>query len=697
MLKKYKFHFQNASPTDWNDSSPETKQNILRKNLNQLKSTDVHMRRNAVCCLAYIATGSFMTIRTTSSHIDRIKENTQFLWKNNALLPIYRHMIYLINQKVPENLLALNKSWQEQSSSSKSSSLDQELLNVLTIFYFILETNRNDPKFAQHVEALDPPIIPFLMQAIGRLRWGISGDLPLRNLFLIFWKLLLCLFGGVDQMNNVKAFVKQKYNLPSNSDSNEVTASPLDYHAFRQDIISRYPSYVPPSSALPDTYGNTQSVSHYIEIPRPAHAQTFNKSLPAPTVHIATPAPSPPASPAIAAGQKVKKSVFMTNQSFPFIHPTEDDVPLSIKEGSELFASRVRTTPAMIQLWDERDKFMKQERGWDKDSEDDDDKYNENKNGRKKSQEEIILDRIEKVYVQSIKHLNSFITVLLKFMLASMSFKSREGHIDSFYSKFKDTNIPYRAKDIGLKAVSAVLEVLVNWYKISHIVKFEYISTILFDSRYYLLVFKYFYMHSPLENALNIPDIPANGFFNRASKHSTEWDQSNPPPSLPIQTLTPHKAQATEVIKTYSQRYFFTTINFLWLLRRIIQGKTQRIIILAELPPATLRKAMVIYQADIWETVLEIFKEEVPFCGRKWKYNNMNLVSAIYMHCKTKLKDDWLYNGDVDQEIDDAPSQEIAIRALIQFYNKRLLHLQEKEDDFFTFALESLSTNDYGL
>ena len=87
---------------------------------------------------------------------------------------------------------------------------------------------------------------------------------------------------------------------------------------------------------------------------------------------------------------------------------------------------------------------------------------------------------------------------------------------------------------------------------------------------------------------------------------------------------------------------------------------------------------MVIYQADIWETVLEIFKEEVPFCGRKWKYNNMNLVSAIYMHCKTKLKDDWLYNGDVDQEIDDAPSQEIAIRALIQFYNKRLLHLQKR-------------------
>lgn len=697
MLKKYKFNYQNATLKDWNVFSTDDKKKFLRKHLNQLKLPEIHMRRNSICCIAYIATGSFMTITSTSSHIDRIKANTKFLWKNNTLLPIYQHMINLINQKVPEGLLALNKSWQEQPSSLKSSSLDQELLNVLTIFYFILETNRDDPEFAQHLEGLNPPIIPFLMQAIGRLRWGLSGDLPLRNLFLIFWKLLLCFFGGVDQMNKVKEFMRHKYNLPLNSNSSEVTASPLDYHAFRQDIISRYPSYVPPSSSLPDTYSNTQSVSHYIEIPRPAHAQTFNKSLPAPTVHIATPAPSPPASPAIAAGQKVKKSVFMTNQSFPFIHPTEDDIPLSIKEASELFASRVRTTPAMVQLWNERDKFMKQERGWDKEFISDDDKYDETAMNQNNSHEKVVLDRIEKVYIQTARHLNSFVTVILKFMLASMSFKSREGNIDTFYSKFKDSNIPYRAKDIGLKAVSAVLEVLVKWYKISHIVKFEYISTILFDSRYYLLVFKYFYMHSPLENALNIPEIPAEGFFNRASKYSNEWDQSNPPPSPPTETLTPHKAQATEEVKVYSHRYFFTTINFLWLLRRIIKGKTQRIIILTELPPTTLRKAMVIYQTDVWETVLEIFKEEVPFCGRKWKYNNMNLVSAIYMHCKTKLKDDWLYNGDVNQEIDDAPSQEIAIRALIQFYNKRLLYFSETEEDFFTFALESLSTNDHGL
>ena len=203
--------------------------------------------------------------------------------------------------------------------------------------------------------------------------------------------------------------------------------------------------------------------------------------------------------------------------------------------------------------------------------------------------------------------------------------------------------------------------------------KFEYLSTLLFDSRYYLLVFKYFYLHNPLENALLIPEDPAQGFFHYTAQLSSKWNQSSASPTLHNEPpMSPNEAQFCEEVKVFSKRYFFTTINLVRVLQHIIKGKTQRIIIVAELPPMTLRKALNIYQQDIWEIVLDIFKEEVPFNGRKWKCNNMNLVSAIYLHCKTKLRDDWLVGGDVNQEIDDAHPQEIAIRALIQFYNDRL-------------------------
>jgi hypothetical protein len=110
-------------------------------------------------------------------------------------------------------------------------------------------------------------------------------------------------------------------------------------------------------------------------------------------VHIATPAPSPPPSPTVG-GKAGKKQNYQTNQNFPFMYPPLDstsnsaggkgqaglqellvgrkwegsDIPKSILEAGELFAKRMRMTRAMRQLWDERERFMKFERGWDDDN-----------------------------------------------------------------------------------------------------------------------------------------------------------------------------------------------------------------------------------------------------------------------------------------------------------------------------------------
>jgi len=113
-------------------------------------------------------------------------------------------------------------------------------------------------------------------------------------------------------------------------------------------------------------------------------------------VHIATPAPSPPPSPPVG-GKAGKKQNYQTNQNFPFMYPPLDstsnsaggkgaaglqellvgrkwegsDIPKSILEAGELFANRMRMTRAMRQLWDEREKFLKFERGWEDENNDD--------------------------------------------------------------------------------------------------------------------------------------------------------------------------------------------------------------------------------------------------------------------------------------------------------------------------------------
>lgn len=48
------------------------------------------------------------------------------------------------------------------------------------------------------------------------------------------------------------------------------------------------------------------------------------------------------------------------------------DIPASILEAGQLFSTRVRMTRATRQLWDEREKFLKYERGWDAEDDDDD-------------------------------------------------------------------------------------------------------------------------------------------------------------------------------------------------------------------------------------------------------------------------------------------------------------------------------------
>lgn len=193
----------------------------------------------------------------------------------------------------------------------------------------------------------------------------------------------------------------------SAKDKDTISASPLDYHTFRQEISSKYPSYVPPqlpislepddTSLLPPLPNHpTRNNGSNGILPAPPNTQSGGASILHQPVHIATPAPSPPPSPA-AGGKGGKKQNYQTNQNFPFMYPPLDessnsaggkggaglqetlvgrkwegsDIPASILEAGELFSKRVRMTRAVRQLWEERQRFLKFERGFDVSADDD--------------------------------------------------------------------------------------------------------------------------------------------------------------------------------------------------------------------------------------------------------------------------------------------------------------------------------------
>ena len=187
------------------------------------------------------------------------------------------------------------------------------------------------------------------------------------------------------------------------------TLSTLDYHLFRQEITSKYPAYNPPPPLVPiepennsilpplPNHPSRQASQDNLQIAVGASMNGTGGSIFNQPVHIATPAPSPPPSPAGPGGKGGKKH-YQTNQNFPFLYPPLDDtsntlggkgmaelqdhlvrkrwegsdVPASILEAGELFASRMRMTRSIRQLWDVREKYIKYERGWNEQDNDDD-------------------------------------------------------------------------------------------------------------------------------------------------------------------------------------------------------------------------------------------------------------------------------------------------------------------------------------
>lgn len=221
-------------------------------------------------------------------------------------------------------------------------------------------------------------------------------------MLLLTWKFILVCFGGLADVEAAKASFRDESLEQSDKHGQPlITASPLDYHLFRQEISSKYPAYNPPPPLFPLEPENNSILPPIKNHPSKAagsnvfgsglaHVNGNATSILHQPVHIATPAPSPPPSPAGPGGKGGKKQNYQTNQLFPFLYPPLDetsnnlggkgstdlqdllvgrkwmgsDIPTSILEAAELFAARMRATRAMKQLWHERVQFMKYERGW---------------------------------------------------------------------------------------------------------------------------------------------------------------------------------------------------------------------------------------------------------------------------------------------------------------------------------------------
>ncbi|KAF3922750.1 hypothetical protein ABW21_db0208298 [Orbilia brochopaga] len=789
----------------WTRSSVLRRKKCLNRLAEYVESSSQDQRIDALLAICYIAQGVYGETRSTEHQLHWIKENCKLIRQTAILDPLWS----LVRMRI-------SKEWddKEPHEDDMARQVDRrELRFCLTILYLMLETGRDDERFCEEVAGLEPSISIFLIENVAKLRWEDAPGVPLLSLLLLLWKVLLCILGTTEQLAKTKALrvaltegadegeppmtknqpakptrktIRTKIDRPSTdrdaivseselskiSAYSKITASPLDYHNFRQELLHKYPAYNAPAVPSFVTKSLVASPNGELASPTVLTSASTTPSILNQPVHIATPAPSPPPSP--VAGKGGKKHNYQTNNNFPFLYPptalggwkdgwanmnsNDVGVPTSIREGGDLFRSRVRVCPALQQLAEEKERFLKSERGWtgtESEIKTDTEKIRSDPEKFKDKQKEInIFDRIDSIYRDSLPFLQSFVIVLLKITLANMSIANppvpqnsstgsdkkddEAGNVGILGDALELDGVAFmsmeeldklRNKEIMSKVTGSLFLSLLKWFRVSHVLKFEYFSQLLLDSNFLPLMLKIYSHQEVTASVATIADKKDFSYFQFCSRNSAKQhtvpvpspqnivrsdssDDAVPPPILRIRRVNtepePLLTQKTEntdeptIITEFSWRNFFTTINFLRVMQKVCKSKPHRNLMLVQYKSsAILRKPLKVPQEEMRLYSLKLFKGQVPFCGRKWRQSNMRVITSIYLYCRPELRDDWLAAQDVDSDIEEAMPQEQALRGLTHFYN---LHhypqsmtlmgfdpnLLADERNFFTRELEKI-------
>ncbi|GAB7365041.1 hypothetical protein MBLNU230_g5822t1 [Neophaeotheca triangularis] len=685
---------------------------------------------------------------------------------------------------------------------------------LLTLFYIFIETARtatgeSGEALRTELLALEPGILKCFTRMVADLRWDEWAPVPVTKMLLLAWKTVLLALGGIKDVENVKASLRKEDEEKDKHGQPIITASPLDYNLFRQEISSKYPAYQPPAPIFPIEPENN-SILPPLKHRRPSYASSDSAANSAPSnstqsilhqpVHIATPAPSPPPSPA-GPGKAGKKQNYQTNQMFPFLYPpldsssndlggkgstelqdalvgrkwTGSDIPASILEAAELFAKRMRATRAMKQLWEARVEYMKFERGWKGAIEDENADVDEGEDDFElvskprpeetaeqgepigQTPEEKKLATVNAFYRDSLPYLQSLVIVLLRQVLHNVSdlvnrttgqnglqapINSNDGPNGMANGSTKPVENGHtngepmehtaeeldklRSQEIAGKAVSATLILLLKWFKVSHILQYEYLTQLLLDSNYVPLVLKTWQSQEigrachyrtereelnffrfcqtnsrqgppqPRQNpaSTTVPQPPQPESPDSAAPPPIKLSRDSPPgsPQSPSDPFSqppevdelgyPLKPPPSTPLTTYSHRNIFTSINYLRVLQKLTRRKTHRTLLLVSYKSSQhLKKTLRVPVNLLRYYTLKLYKSQVPFCGRKWRQSNMKIITAVWLSVPAELRDDWLSGGgggmggqgtgDVDGTVEDALGLEQGIRSLAFWYNVR--------------------------
>ena len=396
---------------------------------------------------------------------------------------------------------------------------------------------------------------------------------------------------------------------------------------------------------------------------------------------------------------KLGRQKFQTDQNRPYVLPLPPQLmtPLVIDEARALYAEHLYISTSAWQTWCTRESLLNDLQGSPASLSDamaalhisPETPADQGEDARR-------MAWVDDMYRGLLPSLQSAVIVLLKLVLATTT----SGGTSSAYMRAVAEGTPseqapaptledldiVRHREILNKGISAVLLLCLQWFKVSHALKFEYLSQMLLDSNVLLLILKLFGLQEVGQTTQWRTEAHPFGFFEycRVVGHynSTATPQSilegtdlrigrvweAYPNDLP---RLRHTQERDIPQQAYSWRNMATTVNLTRILYQVCKGKVHRILLLVQYKSSAILKRVLSVPHDGLELyVLKILKCQIPYCGRKWRQSNMSIITQIYLRCRPHLRDEWTGGGDLDAEVEASLSGEQTIRTLIQYYNR---------------------------
>uniref|UniRef100_A0A8C5M318 Striatin interacting protein 1 n=1 Tax=Leptobrachium leishanense TaxID=445787 RepID=A0A8C5M318_9ANUR len=683
----FRLHVPNKKWTELDVS--EQRAHTMRL-LDALEVTAREKRLKVARSILYVAQGTFGDCTSETEVETWVRHNIFLLLEAGA----FNALVELLNMEV-ENSAACSNAVRKPAISLADSTDLRVLLNIMYLMVDALreEGEGDSPEWKVMRQTfrseLGSPLYnsePFAVMLFGMVTKFCSGHaphFPMKKVLLLLWKTVLCTLGGFEELQELKSHKREKLGLP---------ALPED----SIKVIRNMRAASPPASAsdLIEQQQRRGRREHKALI-KQDNLDAFNERDPYKADD--------------SRDEEEENDEDNSLEGEPFPLEREEVMPQAVTNPSTdrltfpkglPWAPKVREKDIEIFLESSRSKFIGYTLGSDTDTVVGLPRpIHESIRTLKLKfffyfyflsifiilflligEEEVEQVAAETLYQGLLPSLPQYMIALLKILLAAAPTSKAKTDSINILADVLPEEMPTtvlqsmklgvdvnRHKEIIVKAISAVLLLLLKHFKLNHVYQMEYMAQHLVFANCIPLILKFFNQnimsYITAKNSISVLDYPYSVVHE-------------------LPELTAESLEAGDNNR-FCWRNLFSCINLLRILNKLTKWKHSRTMMLVVFKSAPiLKRALKVKQAMMQLYVLKLLKVQTKYLGRQWRKSNMKTMSAIYQKVRHRLNDDWAYGNDLDARPWDFQAEECALRANIERFNSRRYDRAHRNPDF---------------